>query len=222
QAFSDPTRLFAKAHFETFKKGLGQTLTKFRKTPTVVQTKAAATINRGIKRKLDSDDPVSQPDGDESTDHFADNYNPKYLTSRDLFDLELSDLAFQRHITVQALILIDFLLSLTDKAKKKSAALDSSNKSMLYSITLSAEDAKWCRDTRNAITGFLKAVPSVEDGRFYHRMVETVLARDKNWVRWKVESCPSIVRDPVSTESIMEARKGAKDATRIRRVPEKP
>ncbi|KAK1052149.1 hypothetical protein LTR74_016558 [Friedmanniomyces endolithicus] len=222
QDFSDPTRLFAKAHFETFKKGLGQTLTKFRKTPTVVQTKAAATIKRGIKRKLGSDGTLSQSDESESTDHFADNYNPKYLTSRDLFDLELSDLAFQRHITVQALILIDFLLSLTDKAKKKLAAPDSSNKSMLYSVTLSTEDAKWCRDTRNAITGFLKAVPSVEDGRFYHRMVETVLARDKNWVRWKVESCPSIVRDPVSTDSIMEARKGAKDATRIRRVPEKP
>ncbi len=222
QDFSDPTRLFAKAHFETFKKGLGQTLTKFRKTPTVVQTKAAATIKRGIKRKLGSDGTLSQSDESESTDHFADNYNPKYLTSRDLFDLELSDLAFQRHIIVQALILIDFLLSLTDKAKKKLAAPDSSNKSMLYSVTLSTEDAKWCRDTRNAITGFLKAVPSVEDGRFYHRMVETVLARDKNWVRWKVESCPSIVRDPVSTDSIMEARKGAKDATRIRRVPEKP
>ncbi|KAK5731553.1 hypothetical protein LTR17_011258 [Elasticomyces elasticus] len=220
QDFSDPTRLFVKAHFETFKKGLGHTLTKFKKTPTVVQAKAAATNNRGTKRKIGSDDTMDDRNST-ATDHFADKYNPKYLTSRDLFDLELSDLAFQRHITVQALILIDFLLSLTEKAKKKLAALDPSNKSMLYSMTLSAEDTKWCKVTRSAIAEFLKTVPTIEDGRFYHRMVETVLARDKNWVRWKVESCPSIVRDPISTEQIMEARKGAKDATRIRRVPEK-
>ncbi|KAK3641427.1 hypothetical protein LTR56_011240 [Elasticomyces elasticus] len=201
QDFSDPTRLFVKAHFETFKKGLGHTLTKFKKTPTVVQAKAAATNNRGMKRKLGTDDTMDDRNSTAATDHFADKYNPKYLTSRDLFDLELSDLAFQRHITVQALILIDFLLSLTEKAKKKLAALDPSNKSMLYSMTLSAEDTKWCKVTRSAIAEFLKTVPTIEDGRFYHRMVETVLARDKNW--------------------IMEARKGAKDATRIRRVPER-
>jgi THO complex subunit 1 len=34
----------------------------------------------------------------------------------------LSDLAFQRHILVQGLILLDFLLSFTEKAKKKLAA----------------------------------------------------------------------------------------------------
>jgi THO complex subunit 1 len=53
-------------------------------------------------------------------------------------------------------------------------------------------------------------------------MVETVLARDKNWVRWKVESCPSIVRDAVSTEQELEARRGAKQHTRPRKIPEKP
>jgi THO complex subunit 1 len=53
-------------------------------------------------------------------------------------------------------------------------------------------------------------------------MVETVLARDKNWVRWKVESCPSIVRDAVSAEQELEARRGAKQHTRPRKIPEKP
>jgi len=36
--------------------------------------------------------------------------------------LQLSDLAFQRHILVQALMLLEFLLSFTEKAKKKLAA----------------------------------------------------------------------------------------------------
>jgi THO complex subunit 1 len=37
-----------------------------------------------------------------------------------------------------------------------------------------------------------------------------------------VESCPSIVRDAVSTEQELEARRGAKQHTRPRKIPEKP
>lgn len=212
QDFCDPTRLFAPANFQTFKRGLGLTITKFKKTPAVVQTKAAEdTSTRGTKRKMDEDGG--------SSDHAVNNYNPKYLTSRDLFDLELSDLAFQRHILVQALILIDFLLSLTEAAKKKLVGLETTNKALLYSFTLSEEDSKWASATRATITNYLSAT---HEGKLFNRMVDTVLARDKNWIRWKIESCPSIVRDPVSTDSEMEARKSARDATRIRRVPEKP
>jgi THO complex subunit 1 len=59
---------------------------------------------------------------------------------------QLSDLAFQRHILVQALILIDFLLSLTEKAKKKwldveKTSSKSANRGLLYSFTLSEENA---------------------------------------------------------------------------------
>jgi THO complex subunit 1 len=215
QDFCEPTRLFAASNFQTFKKGLEQTISKFKKTPTVVQTQTAESRKRGTKRKLGEDNSANEVDSD--VDHIVDNYNPKYLTSRDLFDLELSDMAFQRHILVQALILIDFLLSLTEKAKKKLHALDGSshNKSMLYNSTLNDDEAKWATALRSNITTYLSASP---EGRLFNRMVETVLARDKNWVRWKVESCPSIVREPVSTESEMAARKGTRDATRLRRL----
>lgn len=219
QDFSDPTRLFATDHFQSFKKGLANTITKFKNTSTVVQTKAAEDGRRGTKRKLGEDYSMSVNSDSESSDHFVDNYNPKYLTSRDLFDLELSDLAFQRHILVQALILIDFLLSSTEKAKKVLSTLEPANKSLLYNFTLSEEDTKWATTTRGTITNYLS---QTQEGRLFNRMVDTVLARDKNWVRWKIESCPSIVRDPVSTQSEMDARKGAREATRIRRVPEKP
>lgn len=219
QDFSDPARLFATDHFQTFKKGLAYTITKFKNTPTVVQTKAAEDGKRGTKRKIGEDGSIGMNGDDDSSDHFVDNYSPKYLTSRDLFDLELSDLAFQRHILVQALILIDFLLSLTEKAKKRLSALESTNRSMLQPFTLSEEDTKWATNTRATITTYLSGT---QEGKLFNRMVETVLARDKNWVRWKFESCPSIVRDPVSTESELEARKGAREATRVRRVPEKP
>jgi THO complex subunit 1 len=154
---------------------------------------------------------------DQAGDDLIDNYNPKYLTSRDLFHLELSDLAFQRHILVQALILIDFLLSLTEMAKKKRDALNLQNKSLLYAYTLNEDDAKWATSTRVTITTYLG---STRDGREYCRMIETVLARDKNWIRWKMESCPSIVRPPVPTDLELAARKGVQDAARPRRVPD--
>jgi len=180
----------------------------------VVQTKSAEDGQRGTKRKLNGSEELADGKND-----MSDNYNPKYLTSRDLFDLELSDLAFQRHIFVQALILIDFLLSLTEKSKQKLNALGSSNKSLLYQYTLGEEDAKWAVATRTAIK---QSLQSTADGRFYDRMVETVLARDKNWVRWKVESCPSIVQDAVSTELELEARSSAKGYTRQRKLPARP
>lgn len=217
QDFSDPTRLFAANNFQRFKKGLDRTISKFKKTPTVVQTQTPNAGKRATKRRLGDD---AEPGDANSTDMLLrDNYNPKYLTSRDLFELELSDLAFQRHILVQSLILIDFLLSLTERAKKRLSGLDTTNKSMLYSFTLTEEDSKWATTTRTNITNYLSAS---SEGRLFNRMVETVLARDKNWIRWKVESCPSIVRDTVTTESEMVARRGIRDATRVRRLQEKP
>lgn len=214
QDFSDPTRLFNVDSFQAFKKGLAATLLKFKKTPTVMQSRSSESAQRGTKRKLEGNNGAS-----DTSDQFADNYNPKYLTSRELFDLELSDLAFQRHILVQALILIHFLLSLTEQSKKKLASLDAVNKSLLYSFTLSEDDTKWAVSTRQTIK---QSLQSTADGRFYDRMVETVLARDKNWVRWKVESCPSIVREAVSTQQELDARAGSRGYTRPRKLPEKP
>jgi THO complex subunit 1 len=52
---------------------------------------------------------------------------------------QLSDLAFQRHILVQALILLDFLLALTEKAKSKSI-YQKAQKAMQYNFTLREED----------------------------------------------------------------------------------
>lgn len=52
--------------------------------------------------------------------------------------IQISDLAFRRHVLVQALILIDFLLSLTTKAKRKLE--HTSNKSVLYTYALSEDN----------------------------------------------------------------------------------
>lgn len=52
-------------------------------------------------------------------------------------------------------------------------------------------------------------------------MVDTVLARDKNWVRWKMEGCLEIARPPISVENFLDARSGARKVStkRLRQDP---
>ncbi len=60
--------------------------------------------------------------------------------------VQISDLSFRRHILVQVLIVMDFLLSLSAKAKEKlsKASLpDNANKSVMYADwTLSEDDVR--------------------------------------------------------------------------------
>lgn len=210
QSFSDPTRLFDDSNLDSLKHGLRYTMLKFKElhqeSPTRANSKVSDESRRGVKRKRNG-----QEDG------MSASFNPKYLTSRDLFDLEISDLAFRRHILVQALILVDFLLSLTPKAKKKLG--QTSNKSVLYAYTLNDENATWAHSMRNDIATYLQQGP---EGKFYYRMVDTVVSRDKNWVHWKAEGCPPIQREPISAEDYAEAERGAGKACankRIRAIP---
>ncbi|KAI9889609.1 MAG: hypothetical protein M1814_005117 [Vezdaea aestivalis] len=209
--FSEPTKLFDASHFAKFKEGLKATINKFKEAQK--QQEGRITVrqiedpSQGNKRKR----------GDNGDSLHG--YNPKYLTSRDLFDLEISDLAFRRHVMVQSLILIDFLLSLTTEAKAKNEDIVAPNKPILYSSSLSPEDQKWATETRSALVEQLKSGP---EGPFYYRMVDTVLSRDKNWVRWKAEGCPPMQRPPVSIENWQEAFDGAKQLTANRKLRDVP
>lgn len=53
-------------------------------------------------------------------------------------------------------------------------------------------------------------------------MVETVLSRDKNWVRWKIENCPSITKPAVTPEDYLAAKASAKKATTNKRLRPNP
>ena len=191
---SAPTRLFDPNNLKLFKDGIAATMACFQHMGThAAPSHRQDESKRGTKRKRS-----------ETGNEIASTFNPKYLTNRDLFDLEVHDIAFRRHILVQILILLDFLLSLTQGAKAKLA--DLTNKSVLYPYTLSAEDAEWATSTKAAIASYLQQGSSNE-GKFYYRMVDTVLSRDKNWVRWKAENCPPIDRPCVDVQQYLEARK---------------
>jgi THO complex subunit 1 len=147
----------------------------------------------------------------------------------------LSDLAFQRHILVQALILLDFLLSLSEKSKKRLSHLNT-QKALQYPFTLSEADVsftictfhlneltyaqvEWATKVRVAIADYLQDGP---EGKFYYRMVDTVLSRDKNWVRWKMESCPPIAKSPVTGEAYEQASVQARAACTSKRIRATP
>ncbi len=115
---------------------------------------------------------------------------------------------------------MEFLLSLSPKAKEKLATLKTPNKSVIYSDQqLSEEDTKWVTDMNNAIVDYLR---QGAEGPYFNRMVETVLARDKNWVRWKSENCPPIQLDPLSPETFVEARTAATKLATTKRLRATP
>ncbi|KAF3049803.1 hypothetical protein E8E11_010337 [Didymella keratinophila] len=203
-SFSNPPRLFEENNFKDFRSSLEATLAKFKEVPKVIQS-------GDIERKKGS-----KPSSGDSYDAFANTFNPKYLTSRDLFKLELSDLAFQRHILVQALILVDFLLTLTDKAKSK-PLYQNAQKAMQYNFTMREQDTEWALGIKTAIANYLQEGP---DGKFYYRMVDTVLSRDKNWVRWKMENCQPFTRKRVDTAQFLTSKSDAVRAVAKKRPME--
>lgn len=196
-SFNQPKKLFDPKHFAAFKAGLETTLDTFRTIKEPPRNKEkdrqSEENKRGLRKKRE------ETDGELAT-----SFNPKYLTSRDLFKLEISDLGFRRNILVQVLIIMEFLLSLSAQSKEKLAGVKAPNKSVTYSDqVLSEEDTKWVSKMKHAIADYLK---NGSDGAYFYRMVETVLSRDKNWVRWKIENCPSIELPPLSPETFVEAK----------------
>lgn len=208
--FSAPSKMFDSERFADFKAGLDATLSAFKNINTELKNQSSSRSSdearKAHKRKRVTDDA-----------EIGTSFNPKYLTSRDLFDLEVSDTAFRRHVLVQALILIDFMLSLTPSGKARLS--DATNKSVLYGFVLNEEHAKWATDMRKSIEGYLR---QGDGGPFYFRMVDTVLSRDKNWVRWKAEGCPPIERPAVSVPDYMQAREHATKAYANKRLRPSP
>ncbi|KAI1331310.1 THO complex subunit 1 transcription elongation factor-domain-containing protein [Xylariaceae sp. FL0255] len=204
--FSQPTTLFDAAELAKFKNGIQATLDAFDAVEKIQKNPKSSDENKIIPQKRK----ITQTDEElRSTNH-----NPKYLTSRDLFELEISDLYFRRHILIQAFIILDFLLSLTPQARAKIANVQQ-NRSVVYADkNLGEDDAKWAKGMKDRITNYIQ---QDTDGFFFFRVVESVISRDKGWVRWKVENCPPIERSSVSADVFIESRSNAKRLATSRR-----
>ncbi|KAI3337139.1 THO complex subunit 1 transcription elongation factor-domain-containing protein [Xylariaceae sp. AK1471] len=204
--FSQPTTLFDAAELARFKTGIEATMKAFETVEKIQKNTKGPDENKIIPQKRKG---TGADEDLRSTDN-----NPKYLTSRELFELEISDLYFRRHILIQAFIILDFLLSLTPQARAKIANVQQ-NRSVVYADkNLGEEDAKWARGMKDRITSYIQAD---SDGFFFFRVVESVISRDKGWVRWKVENCPPIERPSVSPTEFNEAKANAKRLATSRR-----
>ena len=80
--FSTPTRLFDTNNFQEFKGGLELTIRKFR----AVHNESEA---RGTSRVTDENKRSTKRKRGSPGDDLSNSINPKYLTSRDLFELEV-------------------------------------------------------------------------------------------------------------------------------------
>ncbi|KAF4123264.1 THO complex subunit 1 [Geosmithia morbida] len=210
ESFSQPLTLFEKNVFKKFQHGVEETVKKFRQYPSDEGSRTANAVEdpkQSLKRKREGAGARSEA------------FNPKYLTSKDLFELEIGDLTFRRHVLVQMLIVLNFVLSWTGEAKKKYEKINVTNKSVIYPGEFSEEDAKWALAIKGRIADYLrKDTP----GKIFHRMVDTVLARDKNWVYWKMASCEPIQREPVQPSLWAESQSTMQRFTtnkRLRPVP---
>ena len=72
---------------------------------------------------------------------------------------------------------------------------------------------------KSVIAAYLQQGP---EGKFYYRMVDTVLSRDKNWVHWKAENCPPIERPPISAQEFLDAKNSAQKASANKRLRATP
>jgi THO complex subunit 1 len=87
---------------------------------------------------------------------------------------------------------------------------------MIFILSADREaQTEWALGIKTSIANYLQDGP---DGKFYYRMVDTVLSRDKNWVRWKMENCQPFTRDRVPTKDFLEAKSGAEKELRSKSI----
>ena len=89
--FSNPTKLFVKDAFETFKLGLASTMAKFKAVDEEQSKQGAAnrTADEGKGRTTTGGGVVGEKRKRGSDEDMTAHFNPKYLTSRELFELEV-------------------------------------------------------------------------------------------------------------------------------------
>jgi phosphorylcholine metabolism protein LicD len=110
-------------------------------------------------------------------------FYPKFLTSKNLLDLEVADSSFRKQVLVQCLILFRFLHSFTDAAKvKQQASLTHPNRLFLAAgYRLSEADDRWISDLEARTYTEISRTPT--DGEYFVKTVKMVLQNERNWVR---------------------------------------
>ncbi|KAJ1985086.1 hypothetical protein H4R34_000263 [Dimargaris verticillata] len=131
-------------------------------------------------------------------------WNPKYLTSPSLTDLQFTDRQFRRQILVQLLIIFKYLLSFSPLAKDCPNAPPPSNKALQNSFVLEETDDTWILHTQQKVFDLLEASSTSSlnnhansngtahssNSDAFVRTVLCVLRHETNWLTWKNNNCP--------------------------------
>jgi THO complex subunit 1 len=130
---------------------------------------------------------------------------------------------------VQALILVEFLLSYNTLKKKPTIGTVSEEEwklpeadvgqNLLFSRNTNYCQVEWVTQIKKSIGLALRDAP---DGPAFNRVVETVISRDKNWLRWKDDNCPPISRNPVEGDIFQKAKATAQSEYALKYIRANP
>eukprot|EP00456_Euglypha_rotunda_P007888 TRINITY_DN11459_c0_g1_i5.p1 TRINITY_DN11459_c0_g1~~TRINITY_DN11459_c0_g1_i5.p1 ORF type:complete len:230 (+),score=25.59 TRINITY_DN11459_c0_g1_i5:121-810(+) len=132
---------------------------------------------------------------------------PKYLTSSRLISLQLRDPALRRHILLQLIVLFQFLLS---TVKKLTFALNAKQKENVKSMI-------------NRVAFLLRTTPP--DGAKFERVINDLIKREGNWIKWKDNKCPGIQLPPQSLKDVVplpESSSGPQPPLRGKKASKQP
>ncbi len=86
ESFNQPKKLFEPPQFAAFKAGLEATMATFRS----IKPEPPSRSKEKLDKQIEENKRILKRKRDDSDDELAGSFNPKYLTSRDLFKLEVS------------------------------------------------------------------------------------------------------------------------------------
>ncbi|KAJ3341857.1 hypothetical protein HDU93_003978 [Gonapodya sp. JEL0774] len=133
---------------------------------------------------------------------------PKFLTGYNLFDLQLHDPLFRRHILVQLLIIFqNLLLTAPAERLRLDAYRTAAGKKPPSGEApiLSKEQEQWLEETRKKVFEALDATGA--GVKNFRRTVVTVLGHEKNWLKWKMDTCPVYDRPSLSQMDLEPKKK---------------
>ncbi|KAF9115955.1 DNA repair protein rad50 [Mortierella sp. AM989] len=133
-------------------------------------------------------------------------YFPKFLTSSKLLQLEMADPYFRKHILVQFLVIIQYLENHNATAKEAYTKITNPNKSFQPHWILEEKDQEWVVSVKPRIYKQLKATGLESGDKGFMNTVNAVLGHEESWIQWKVESCQSFERPPVTEIDMEETR----------------
>ncbi|BGP02885.1 hypothetical protein RTG_02997 [Rhodotorula toruloides ATCC 204091] len=191
--------------FRTLKNGLRQTLAAFAAATKKEKELAGSAKEGAVSGKAKE----SEVDAEEGLEEY---FFPKFLTSRNLLELELAAVNFRRQILVQMLILFQYLLSLTPAERTRVQSFHPLNAAALSPFVLQTENETWIREMRSRT---LDELDSMDGGRRFRKAVQLVLQREQNWMDWKLRSCAPFTKPSLDAAAESEkARAKLRAATR--------